>query len=1173
MESTRQFTHLHCHTSFSILDGAAHHGPLIAEAVRLGQPAIAMTDHGNVFGAFSFYQAATAAGIKPIIGIEAYVAPGDHTFKKPVYWGNPTQRADDVAGGGAYLHMTMLAETAEGLRNLFRLSSLASIDGFYHKPRMSRDLIAQHAAGIIATTGCPSGEVQTRLRLGQKAAALQATADWRDIFGRDNFYLEVMDHGLPIEHRVRADLVELGKQLGLPPLATNDSHYVTRDQSAAHDALLCVQAGAKLADADRFRFDGDTYYLRTAQEMRALFDTELPGACDNTLAIADRVQPYDAVFAARDLMARADIPDGHTEATWLRHLVTKAIHERGLTDDRYVERADFELDIIDGKGYPGYFLVVADICDEMRRRGIRYNTRGSAAGSLVAYALQVTNVDPLPYNILFERFLNPERPSAPDIDLDIDESRRTEMIEYVTAKYGAERAAQIVTYNIIKSRKAVRDAARILDMPFALGDRIAKALPPVVMGKDVPLPRVLAGDRADTQQIRDMYRDDPAARQVLDVALGLEGSRRELGVHAAGVILSSAPLIDVLPMWKRQVDGVMVTGFDMNECEALGLVKMDFLGLRNLTVLGDAITAIQERHGITIDLATLPLTDGRTYELLGSGDTLGVFQLDGAGITSLLRLMRPTCFEDISATLALYRPGPMGVGAHTDYALRKNGSQPGVPIHPELAEPLADILDTTQGLIVYQEQVMAIVQRVAGYSLGRADLLRRAMGKKKKEILDKEYEPFSAGMLERGYSDEAVKALWETLVPFSDYAFNKAHTASYGMMSYWTAYLKANYPAEYMAALLTSVGDDKDKSAVYLAECRRMGIKVLPPDVNESQRAFTAVPAGIRFGLAAVRNVGVAVVDAIVRGRQPEPYRDFYDFMAKVDAVVCNKKCLEALVKAGAFDSLGHTRKGLLAVHADTVDAYLDVKRNEAEGQFDLFADLPATADVSMVTTPPIPTDEWDQQMLLTFEREMLGLYVSAHPLDRLERLLRANATHTVTQAKDPELGDGTPVTLAGLVSAVNSPRITKAGKLWASATLEDLDASIEILLFPAAFEQVGGHLANDTVVAVKGRINRRGEEDAASIAVVDLKLLDTTVAATGNPLEITLRLDAVTPDRVTSLREVLNRHRGTTETRIKLRRLDGTERLLRVDSHPVDVTPALLADLKALVGAGSVTA
>jgi DNA polymerase-3 subunit alpha len=1160
-----QFVHLHNHLDYSILDGAAAHKSFFAEAARLGQPAIAMTDHGNLFGAHSFYRHAKDADITPIIGIEAYVAPADRTLKKPVFWGSPSQRADDVAGAGAYLHMTLLAETAEGLRNLFRLSSIATIDGAYRKPRMDRQLLAEHSAGIIATTGCPSGEIQTRLRLGQPDEALRAAAEWRDIFGPDNFFLEVMDHGLDIENRVRAGLLDLGRRLGLRPVATNDAHYVTRDQASVHDALLCVQAGAQLADTDRFRFDGDTYYLRPAAEMRALFDSQVPGACDTTLDIAGRVQPYDDVFTNRDLMAQAIIPAGHTESQWLRHLVAEALQRRGLTGGEYATRAEFELGIIDSKGYPGYFLVVADICDEMRRRGIRYNTRGSAAGSLVAYALGITNVDPLPYNILFERFLNPERPSAPDIDLDIDETRRTEMIGYVAGKYGHDRVAQIITFGIVQSRAAVKDAARVLGHPYGVGEMVSSHLPPKVMGKDVPLAKVLSGERADTQRVRDMYRDDPVVKQVVDLALGLEGARRQVGVHAAGVIIARKALLDVLPVWKRPEDGAMITGFDMNECDALGLVKMDFLGLRNLTVLGDAIAAIEDRHGVTVDLATLPLTDPRTFELLGAGETLGVFQLDGVGITSLLRLMRPTTFEDISATLALYRPGPMGVGAHTEYANRKNGSQPVKPIHPELAEPLADILDTTFGLIVYQEQVMAIVQRVAGYTLGRADLLRSAMGKKKKDVLDREHAPFCDGMRSNGYSDEAISTLWDTLLPFSSYAFNKAHTASYGMMSYWTAYLKANYPAEYMAALLTSTSGDKDKSAVYLAECRRMGIKVLPPDVNESQAEFAAAPDGIRFGLAGIRNVGGNVVDAIIQGRKTDAYKHFYDFMGKVDQVVCNKKTIESVIKAGAFDTFGHTRKGLLAVHADTVDTYLAVKRKESTGQFDLFAalDNPAAA----LDDPPIPPGEWDQKTLLAFEREMLGLYVSAHPLDGLETALRGNSTHTVGQVKNPDVADGTAVTVAGLLTGVNSPRTSKAGKLWASATLEDLDGSVEILLFSAAFEHLSPHLANDTVVAVKGRISRRDE--STSITVADLRLLEP---ATANRLEIALRPDAVTGEQMALLREILARHRGTTETRIRLRRTGGPDRLLRVDQLPVTVTPSLLAELKAVAGVGNVT-
>jgi DNA polymerase III subunit alpha len=668
-------------------------------------------------------------------------------------------------------------------------------------------------------------------------------------------------------------------------------------------------------------------------------------------------------------------------------------------------------------------------------------------------------------------------------------------------------------------------------------------------------------------EFRQLYEAEPDVQRVVDTARGLEGLKRQVGVHAAGVILSREPLLDVIPIWRRQQDGAIITQFDMGACEYMGLLKMDFLGLRNLTVLDDCLESIRDNRGEKLVLEDLPLDDRPTYELLSRGDTLGVFQLDGGPMRSLLRSMVPDNFEDISAVIALYRPGPMGANAHNDYADRKNDRKPVVPIHKELAEPLADILADTYGLIVYQEQVMAIAQKLAGYSLGKADLLRRAMGKKKKEILDKEFEPFAAGMRENGYSEDAIKTIWDILVPFSDYAFNKAHSAGYGVVSYWTGYLKANYPAEYMAALLTSVGDDKDKSAVYLAECRRMGIKVLPPDVNESNARFAAVGKDIRFGLAAVRNVGVNVVEAIMRCRKEQgAYTDFYDFLRKVDAVACNKKTIESLIKAGAFDSLGHTRKGLLAVHADAIDAFLDVKRNEAIGQYDLFGDV--FEDVSgpsqLTVTPAIPAAEWDKPDLLAFEREMLGLYVSDHPLFGVEHVLAAAADRAISAlAEEGTVADGQVVTLAGILSGVQR-RITKQGRPWASATLEDLEGAVEVLFFPNTYELVGQYLAEDAIVVVKGRVDRR--DDQPRLMAMDLSIPDITKADEVRPVVLALPPSRCTPPMVQRLVEVLSSHPGPAEVHLRVNR-----HVLRVTPR-VSSTPALMADLKALLGPSAVT-
>ncbi|MFZ0874095.1 MAG: DNA polymerase III subunit alpha, partial [Pseudonocardiaceae bacterium] len=896
-----------------MLDGAAKVGPLFTEAARLGMTAVAMTDHGNMYASAEFYRKATGAGIKPIIGIEAYVAPASRYHKKPVFWGQLHQRSTDesgmggdVSGAGAFLHMTMLAENATGLRNLFRLSSLASFEGTYRKPRMDRDLIAEHAGGIIATTGCPSGEVQTRLRLGQTDQALQAASDYRDIFGPDNFFLELMDHGLSIEGSVREGLLEIGRKLGLTPVATNDSHYVTQDQALAHEALLCVQSGKTMDDPNRFKFEGEGYYLKPAQEMRDYWDTEVPGAADATLLIAERVGSYAEVYAEVDRMPRFPLAEGETEDLLLRREVERYALERfpeGMTQP-YLDRVEHELGVISQMGFPGYFLVVGDLVRWAKRQKISVGPgRGSATGSLVAYILQITDLDPIGHSLIFERFLNPERISPPDIDLDFDERRRGEVMEYTVNKWGAANIAQVITFGTIKTKAAIKDAARVLhgQPGFSIADRISKALPPAVAAEDIPLHGIFDPKHpryTEATEVRSLAETDPQVGKIMDTARGLEGLVRNAGVHACAVIMSSQPLLDVIPLWMRD-DGSIITGWDYPSCEDIGLLKMDFLGLRTLTVISDTVEAVKTNHGREIDTATLNLDDEATYKLLSSGHTLGVFQLDGAAMRSLLRALAPTHFGDIAAVLALYRPGPMAANAHLHYAERSNSRQAIAPIHPELKEALEPILGETYHLLVYQEQVMAIAQQLAGYSLGGADLLRRAMGKKKKEIIEKEFERFRAGMMGKGFSPQATQTLWDVMLPFAGYAFNKSHTAGYGLVSYWTAYLKANYPTEFMAAQLTSIGDNKDKSAIYLAECRRMGIKVLPPDVNDSGLRFAAVGSDVRFGLGAVRNVGANVVASIIRTRETKGrFTSFTDFLDKVELVCCNKRTIESLIKA-----------------------------------------------------------------------------------------------------------------------------------------------------------------------------------------------------------------------------------------------------------------------------------
>ena len=1163
------FVHLHVHTEYSMLDGAASNAKLFAEVARQGMPAVAMTDHGNMFGAYEFFQTAKKydgtqnPAVKPIIGIEAYVAPSTRFSRKQEFWGAGRDSGDpvveggkDVSGGGRYTHMTLWARDPTGLHNLFKLSSLASYEGYYMKPRMDRELIAEHAEGVIGATGCPSGEVQTRLRLGQFEQACEAAAAYREIFGKGNYYCELMDHGVPIEHEVRDDLLRLAKRLGLPLLATNDSHYVTEDQADAHDNLLCVGVGRNKDDPNRFRFNGSGYFIKTNEQMRALFPAE---AADNTLGLTEMIESYDEVFAHVDRMPQFDVPDGETQESWLRKKIRAGLkkHYGDHPRQEVLDRVRTELATIEPLGFSSYFLVVSDICDAARRMGVPVGPgRGSAAGSMIAYLTDIIAIDPLEHDLLFERFLNPERVNPPDIDLDFDDRQRDKVIEYVTEKYGAEYTSQVNTFSTIKAKAAVKDANRILGYPFSLGDRITKAMPPDIMGKGVPLNELFDPDHpryAEGAEFRELYEADPDVHRVVDTGKGLEGLIRGTGVHACAFILSSEKLLDLVPMHKRDKDGMIIAGFAYPQLEEMGLMKMDFLGLRNLGIMDHCLKIIRQNRGEDVDLTTLPLDDKATYELLARGDTLGVFQLDGTAMRALLRQMGPTVFDDIIAVLALYRPGPMGANAHIEYADRKNGRRPIIPIHPELKEDLDEILAPTYHLIVYQEQIMAIARKLAGYTLGSADLLRRAMGKKKKYILDQNFTPFQEGMRANGYSDESIKALWDVMVPFAGYAFNKSHATGYALVSYWTAYLKANYPAEYGAALLTSVGDDKDKMALYLADMRAQHIRVLPPDVNASQNEFTAVGEDGRFGLGAIRNVGESVVAGIVGARTEHgPAEDFYEFLDQVPLSVCNKRCIESLIKAGAFDSMCRSRRALMEVFEGAVDGVIDLKRNQANGQ-----------DTALSrTVPEVP--DWDKRTKLAFEREMLGLYVSDHPLHGLEHVLGAESSVGIGALVESGADlDGHVETICGMITQVQR-RQSKSGAFWATVTIEDLDASVQVLIFPKVYQTCLTQLVPDTVVRIRGRITNKDE--SIEMQANELTVPEVRMSADG-PVTIQMPVVRCIPPVIQDLRQVLTAHPGGTEVRVKLLGPDKSMLMRLSDSLRVSNEQPLIADLKALLG------
>lgn len=1147
------FVHLHNHTDASVLDGLARTGALVDAAAAAQMPAVGITDHGTMAGTYAMWKAASSAGITPVLGVEAYLTPGTPRGDRTrVQWG--AGGGDDVSGNGAYTHATMWAATNDGLRNLFRLSSRAYLEGYFYKPRADLDLISQHAAGVIATTGCPSGEVQTRLRLGQYEQAKAAAGQMAEIYEHGNYFVEIMDHGLAIEQRVTADLMRLAAELNLPLVATNDVHYVRADDAAAHDALLCVQAGALLSDTTRFRFDASEFYLKPADQMRALF-ADAPGASDNTLLIAERCAGVTFDENA-DLMPRFDVPAGYDEATWFAQEVRQGLITRmpGGVPDTYRDRADYEINVITTMGFPGYFLVVADFITWAKNNGIAVGpARGSVGGSLAAFALGITDLDPIRHGLLFERFLNPERMSKPDIDIDFEDARRGEVIEYVTAKYGADTVAQIATIGRVKAKSAIKDAVRIHGLPYAVGETLTKAYPAAVQGRDLPLAAAFDPTHERYPEAADFRAAaaDASLAAVLETARALEGVQRSIGMHAAGVIMSREPLIDHVPVITAGSDGPAMCAFEYPEAEALGLVKMDFLGLSNLTTIAEAIRGINARTGQQLDMEAVvgELDDPATYELLARGDTLGVFQLDGTAMRALLRRMAPTSFDDIAAVLALYRPGPMGANAHNEYADRKNGRSPVVPIHPELAEPLADVLGPTYGLIVYQEQVMTIAQVLAGYSLGQADNLRRAMGKKKKEVLDAEYASFAEGMRARGYSTAAVETLWAILLPFSDYAFNKAHSAGYGLISYATAWLKANYPADYMAALLTTHAGDKDKAAIYLAEARRMGLQIALPSINASHDAYTAHGDTIRMGLGSIKHVGAATVAAIITERdRGGPYTDLVDFVYRQEPGVLKKRAVEALIGAGAFDEFTPTRAAHTAALTAVLDAAAGVAKAAAAAQDSLFADDedPARA----ITIPDLP--EWPERELLDTEKELLGRYVSAHPLDAHLAALEELSSHDITAiVTEPARTDGRTVTIAGLITQI-ATRTTKKGDAMAIMTVEDRERDIEVVAFPSTWENIRAQITAHAVVTVTGVV-RASEDRPVSVLADEVQVLsvDDLTAAHANahnanvPVVITMDEHDATRARLAALTDLLNDFPGSAPVRVRMTRGTGDDALL----------------------------
>ena len=1162
------FAHLHLHTEYSLLDGAARIRDVVKAAAADNQPAIAITDHGNLYGVVEFVKAAKASGIKPIIGIEAYFVEGSR-FDRPV--GDANRR----------FHMNLLAENETGYRNLLNLASKAYLDGYYYKPRMDVDLLSRHAEGIIATSGCLGGLVPQLLApdapseegakgaLRDLEAAVAAAARFQDIFGRERFYIELQDHGIEAQRRIMPDLLQIASRIDAPLLATNDAHYTKREEHEAHDVLLCIQTGSLRNEPGRLRFEGSEHYLKTADEMRRLFpEDEFPGACDNTLAIAERAEVKLELGSI--LLPSFPVPEGETELSYLRQLVAQGAAERyGSSPGAEVwERVEHELKIIEEMGFPAYFLIVWDLIRHARDNGIRVGPgRGSAAGSIVSYCLKITDIDPLRYGLIFERFLNPGRKSMPDIDMDFDERYRGEMIRYAAERYGHDRVAQIITFSTIKGKQAIRDSARVLGHPYSLGDRVAKAMPPSILGKDPTLDQVLnqpgpgAASEvrdwyANAHGLREMYATDPAVKEVVDSARGLEGLRRQDSIHAAAVVIAPEPLTNIVPVQRKGEGAELVTQFEMHAVEDLGLLKMDFLGLRNLSIIERCIELVEQSTDTRVDIDDIPLDDAKTFDLLRTGNTIGVFQMEGSAMRALIRSLAPDSFNDVIALVALFRPGPMGANMHNLYADRKNGRAQVEQLHPALADKLAD----TYQIMVYQEQVMAVAQEIAGYSIADADNLRRAMGKKIKSVMQAEEAKFVQGCIDQGHSEQTGRDLFRLIEHFAGYGFPKAHAAGYGLVAYQTAYLKAHFPAEYLASLLTATKRDKDRTAIYLHECRQMGIEVLVPDVNESDSDFTVHDGRIRFGLSAVRNVGEGVVEHIVAAREEEPFESFQDFVDRVDTSVLNKRTVESLIKAGAFDGLGETRKGLTLMHEQILDATVERRRNEEVGQFSLFADEPGLAGESALTIPKL---EWPKKTQLAFEKEMLGLYVSDHPLLSMGVALESATSHGIGQLSD--LTDRASVAVAGIVGSMTR-RWTKNGDPRLFFQLEDLEGSVECIAFPKTVSDYGPLIVEDAILVVSGNLDHRGDD--VKVVAREVKALEMR---DDQSVRLTVPSVRLTPEVVENLKAILRNHPGSAPVYLHMTD-NGDTKILRLgDSHRVEPRSALIAELKELLGPRSI--
>lgn len=1165
-----EFVHLHLHSEYSLLDGACRIEELLDKAVELKMPAMAITEHGNMFSSVVFHDQARKRGINPILGCEVYVAPGDRRTKS----GTPGETAN---------HLVLLAETTEGYHNLIKLVSSGYTEGFYYKPRIDKDLLAQHSKGLIGLSSCLKGEVATGIRTEQQQKALQAAAAYRDILGRGNFFLEMQYQGIEEQQVVNVGLQPIAKDLGLDLVVTNDVHYLKNSDFKPHDILLCIGTGKTVNDADRLKYHGDQFYLKTGEEMARVFG-DFPDALARTVQIAARCN-VDLSFK-ENYLPNFDVPDGFTLDDYFEHIVRQGFEMRlprlrelqtkGLlkhTIDEYEHRLSYEIDMIKTMKYPGYFCIVWDFIRYAREQGIPVGPgRGSAAGSFVAYCLRITDVDPIAYDLIFERFLNPERVSLPDIDIDFCERRRGEVIDYVTRKYGRDQVAQIITFGTMKARAVVRDVARVMDIPYADADKVAKAVPPAL---DMTLEKALA----ESPALKEMQQKDERVKELLAVAQRLEGMTRHASVHAAGVVIAPRPLTEFVPLYKSQKDEI-VTQWAMKEVERVGLLKMDFLGLSTLTLIQDCLAEIKRTEGIDIDIDAIPLNDEKTYKLFSDGATYGVFQFESSGMRELLRKAKPERLDDLIALNALYRPGPLKSGMVDDFVSRKQGK---TEVKYELKQ-LEPILQDTYGVIAYQEQVMRIAAVLAGFTMGQSDVLRKAMGKKDPKVMAKQREAFMGGANEKGINEKKAKKIFDLMEFFAGYGFNKSHSTTYAWVAYQTGYLKANYPSHFMSALLTIEAANTDKLAMYLGECRDLGIPILPPDINTSQLAFTVESARagqavldgmslpnppVRFGLCAVKNVGEGAILSMLGVRAKRGHIDsLFTLCEEVDQRLVNKRPIESLIKAGAFDDLADgpipsRRARLFAAVDKAIEHGSRQQRNREEGMVSFF-DL--AQDDEPATAIPLPeVAPWSEAQQLAFEKESLGLYMSGHPLERYSEELKAFGAQRVA-----DLAQSLPdVWVGGIVSGLR-PLKTKKGDRMAVFMLDDIAGGLEVVVFPEAFGKHGHLIAADAMLLVRGKF----EKDDESARIVASELQPISLLKERTTREVVIHLQLPTRNTMEALAELLSRHRGDRRVLLELdvKKNGGSGLRVRADvAQRVRPSEKLVEEVEQLCGAGSV--